>query len=195
MLIGLTGKAGSGKSTLAAAILFRSAQPGGVLGFADAVRDVTQAIFGSRYETQAEKTALDGWWASRIGVLGNRAPTGRVILQTVGTEMGRDVIHPDIWLLVMERKLAERDPARLADWVIADVRFDNEAAWIRNRGGLVVEVSRGLPPSGDVHASEAGVSPRLVDEFLTLHSMDDTYEAAARLAQHRPEEVRGEHAG
>jgi hypothetical protein len=189
MLIGITGKAGSGKSTLAQAIIDRSHTPGGVLAFADAVRDVSQAIFGSRYESQEEKAALDGWWAARIGTLGDRAPTGRVILQVIGTEMGRNVIHRDIWLFVMERRLATLDPGRLATWVIADVRFDNEAEWIRARGGYVVEVSRGLPPSGDAHASEAGVSPRLVNEFITLRTLDDTRRAAEYLAAGRPSEV------
>jgi hypothetical protein len=42
--------------------------------------------------------------------------------------------------------------------VISDVRFENEADFIRKRGGVMVHLQRFDAPKVNPHASEAGVS-------------------------------------
>jgi hypothetical protein len=162
--------------------LSHASNPGGVLGFADTVRDVAAATFGSRYETQEEKAALDQWWAVRLGNLYGRPVTGRSILQIIGTELFRDSIHPDFWVLCAERRLAKLDPARLATWIFADVRYDNEASWIKSRGGRIIHLSRGAADIGGTHRSEAGVSSGLIDNAVRVSTIEDTQRHAGRLA-------------
>ena len=41
--------------------------------------------------------------------------------------------------------------------VITDVRFENEAQWVRKMGGRIVHVIRNNAPTVNPHASEAGV--------------------------------------
>jgi hypothetical protein len=188
-LIGITGRAGAGKSTLADAIVGEVG--GDVMAFADTLRDVVEAAFGERYETQESKAELDEFWARRIGhivhatghpMLGDHPLTGRRILQFVGTEMFRNLVHPDFWLHAMERRLM-RNPTALV--VIPDVRFDNEAAFVRRRGGHVVHISRADQRSTahEGHASEQGVAADLIDELLVSSSVEHTQTVGAIIAR------------
>lgn len=151
-LYGLAGKAGSGKDT-AADILVRE------LGFAKysfarPLKDAAACIFGLTDEQLYgdQKEVVDPFW----GV------TPRYILQQMGTEAMRMTFGSDIWTQVAERWL-QRNPDE--NVVIADVRFENEARWVRDQGGIVVHIQRNfkskLANDAQSHASEAGL--RFVD--------------------------------
>lgn len=66
--------------------------------------------------------------------------TPRKLLQLLGTECGREIIHPNIWVnaLFNDYKPTPQYPY----WVITDVRFPNEADAIRERGGIIIKVNR-----------------------------------------------------
>lgn len=83
----------------------------------------------------------------------------RKFLQLLGTEFGRDMIHPDLWVraCLMRVRLEHNT-------VISDVRFCNEAHAIRAMGGKIVQIKRtNQVASGDSHASEQGIHPALID--------------------------------
>ena len=63
--------------------------------------------------------------------------TPRRMLQLLGTEGGRKIIHPNIWLNALFADLKED-----SKWVITDVRFPNEADAILERGGKVIDLAR-----------------------------------------------------
>lgn len=85
--------------------------------------------------------------------------SARHMMQTLGTEWGRQRLGQNIWVDVALRRCSTLRRA-----VVTDVRFDNEAQAIRNNGGYVIEIIREGQPSGaDAHASEMGVSPDLID--------------------------------
>lgn len=80
----------------------------------------------------------------------------RRLLQKVGTEFGRG-IDDNFWLFWMPEE----------DRVITDVRRDNEAEAIINRGGVIVKVID--PRKGSVvtsHVSESGINPDLVTHII-----------------------------
>jgi len=79
----------------------------------------------------------------------------RHMLQTLGTEYGRQCLHPNVWLICW-RKQAERHAKVVAD----DVRFPNEAALIREMGGEMWMVRRPGVERNTGHASEGSL-----DEF------------------------------
>ena len=98
--------------------------------------------------------------------------TARVALQTLGTEWGRAMIDPDIWVKAAMReaeyflqampisKLSTPDNKVIFD----DVRFANEAVAIRNAGGKVYRVNRkDFESSTDFHISELGLPAELID--------------------------------
>jgi len=73
-------------------------------------------------------------------------------MQTIGTEWGRNMIHPDIWVRAWEQSLPED-----ADVVVDDVRFPNEVAAIRRLGGDVIRICRdGHEPGEHISEQEAG---------------------------------------
>lgn len=143
MIIGVVGFIGSGKGTAADILVKKHGFT--KLSFADTVKDATAAIFGwQRHllegdtdESRAWREAKDEWWSERFGY--DFSP--RLALQMMGTEAGRDVFHPDLWVLSLERKM-EMYP----NVVIADVRFPNEIDFIQSKGGFVVRVKRGPDP-------------------------------------------------
>ena len=83
----------------------------------------------------------------------------REIMQRVGTNFFRS-IDSDFWINQAGRALEER-----GSLILTDVRFDNEAQWIKDNGGIVVSIVRDLD-NKDYHVSEKGVSREYVDIFL-----------------------------
>lgn len=142
-IIGLAGAARAGKDTLADMIAIHLAYQRD--RFASPIYDCIGLITGLGYEElQTKKDQVDP--------LFGKSP--RVMLQTLGTEWGRDMIDPEIWVHSMQA----RHPT--GGVVISDVRFRNEADWIRSREGVTLYVFRPgqkiIAESG--HASENGVT-------------------------------------
>jgi len=147
-IIGFCGYAQSGKDT-AAAILTD-------LGwdrraFADPIKEIALAMNPRVGDsTLVEAVRHFGWEGAK------KSPEVRSLLQRLGTEGGRRHIADDVWT----RTLFERPHGPLL--VISDVRFEDEVAAIRSRGGIVVRVQRdGVGPAND-HPSEAIPSHDLV---------------------------------
>jgi hypothetical protein len=101
----------------------------------------------------------------------------RHLLQTLGTDWGRQLIHPDVWVMAAARRIEDQlNQGR--DVVIEDVRFENEAAFIRDHGGLVVHIERETGYS-DGHESESGVRFLPGDWLISnYHLTLDAYRAA-----------------
>ena len=143
MIIGLIGFAGSGKGTIADILVSKKGYT--KLAFADAVKDATAAIFGwprsllegDTAESREWREQKDEWWSEKTG----KHITPRNMLQLMGTEIGRDMIHPDVWIYAMERRMQ-----LYPNVVIADVRFPNEMRFIQEKGGFIVRVKRGDDP-------------------------------------------------
>jgi len=93
--------------------------------------------------------------------------TARHMLQTLGTEYGRNCIHPHIWTMCAESRirqfLGEGIPV-----VVDDCRFPNEAALIRRLGGELWRIERPSTERGTSHASEGSLDDYpLFDRRLT----------------------------
>jgi len=79
--------------------------------------------------------------------------TARHAMQTLGTEWGRNMIHPDIWV----RAWAHTTPMD-KNIVVDDLRFPNEADHLISLGAYFIKVERpGCDPAGKIHESEAYV--------------------------------------
>lgn len=151
--VGLTGPAGCGKDT--AAIGLCASLGYERFAFADPIKDALAAMTG------IDRSELDDRDRKEHPIEG-LGVSPRRLAQTLGTEWGRDVVDQEWWLKLMAFRSRE---APLV--VIPDVRFDNEAGWIRQRGGIVVQLSRPSIQAVEQHASEAGVSRELIDLHLS----------------------------
>ena len=115
--------------------------------FANSVKDACAVIFGwnrgllegDPLESRAWREQKDEWWSNKLG----REFSPRLALQLMGTEAGRDVFHPDLWVHTAMRRC---ENAPWNNYVIADVRFPNEIKAITKSGGKIIRVRRGDDP-------------------------------------------------
>lgn len=151
-LIGIAGRARSGKDTVANFIV--AAIGGYRYSFADPIRAMLAPL---------GVDMSDPYWQARkeepIPALG---VSPRRMMQTLGTEWGRQLINPDLWLIMAHQRLLQNGPGM----VISDVRFDNEAAWIRKHGGRIIHVIRPETKAVEAHASEDGIEMQDTDARL-----------------------------
>lgn len=143
-VVGLVGRRGSGKSLVAA----RLVEVHGYVSipFAKPLKDMLRAI------------GLDDVY---LGSLKEQpcplvcGATPRHVMQTLGTEWGRRLVHPDLWVTLW-REAVYRSKATHV--VADDVRFFNEARLVQAHGGVLLRVVRPrILPAGekaDSHASE-----------------------------------------
>lgn len=162
-LVGITGAAGSGKDVAANFLQtrfnfyqYKLAQP---------IKDGICAMFGlepSVWESDEKEWLVPGLPASP-----------RMMAQTLGTEWGRELITPEIWVRQLQREWYNilQDGAHVRGGngpalVVSDVRFDNEAHWITDRGGVVIRIDRPLATNVRAHVSEEGVSEAYIDSVI-----------------------------
>lgn len=148
-LIGLAGRARSGKTSIADYLVHDYGYQH--LAFADPIRDTIEHVFDTPHQY------------SHILKEAGIPPHGksyRELAQTLG-DWGRG-LRPDFWVLELERRL-ELIKRGLGDdlcVVISDVRYINEAFWVRQRGQLWHITRPDQDPAETrEHSSELGIEP------------------------------------
>ena len=105
--------------------------------------------------------------------------TPRKLLQLLGTECGREILHPDIWVNALfadykkvMRTNANKEPDlfNMPKWIITDVRFPNEAQAIKDKGGIVIRVNR------DNGTRAIDVNPHPSETALDNYKFDEVIE-------------------
>jgi hypothetical protein len=154
-LIGLTGLAGSGKDTIAAHLVNKGQYAH--VAFADPIRRGITTMFCLSPDMLQHPNK-----EKPIPMIG-KSP--RELMQTLGTEWGRNLVHPDVWL----KLAAEQIDVHLqfaSGVVVSDVRFENEAALIRQMGGVIWHVRRLHAGTKHQHTSESGIAFLCSDKCL-----------------------------
>jgi len=207
MIIGVCGFIGSGKDTVADYLTnfhgFRRES------FANSLKDAVSMVFGWDRIMLEGRTAqarewreqVDPWWSERLNM---PHLTPRWILQYWGTEVCRQGFHDDMWIAALENKLRTSTD----NVVISDCRFPNEIKSIKQAGGIIVCVKRGIQPhwldiavqanrgSGNaqdwlknekIHASETAWVGTDFDEILDNNSnIDDLFTQVKGLVSNLP---------
>ncbi len=150
-ILGISGAKGAGKSTVAGMIA--GLVPGArVVSLADPLKEICGQVFGftqtQLYGPSKFRDEVDPEWGF--------AP--RAALQPLGTEWGRG-LHEDVWI----RYLVRNAPAE-GLLIIPDIRYENEARYVREKGGHILKLRRNeypwWRPKWTLHASERGISNR-----------------------------------
>ena len=161
-IIAFVGAAGAGKTTAASYVV----KIGPKLtprvemrryNFATPIKNMTIALLESCgvVEKHARQMVLDpdlkGVPVPEVGGF-----TPRTLMQTLGTEWGRDIMHTDFWITLALHRINTAIQKGYGV-VYDDLRFENEANMVRALGGAVVGI-RGrkatLDPTSAAHASE-----------------------------------------
>lgn len=158
-LLGIHGKARTGKDTIAAHLVNHHGYIRN--GLADPLKRAAQQMFmltdAQRDSDELKEIVIPYWGMSP-----------RQMFQKLGTEGGRNVFGDEIWL---KRWTYHYDTYKAhTNYVVSDVRFNNEAEYVRSLGGIIIHVTRASAPSllaGDTvkHASE-GTLPVQPHDFV-----------------------------
>lgn len=152
-IIGICGLIGSGKDTVAQYLI--DSRNFKRISFATKLKDATAIVFGwdramlegATPETRAQREIVDPYWTEKL----NRPWSPRIALQFVGTELFREVLDDNIWVLSADREMQLiKSYLDIIDsevnFVISDCRFPNEIKMIRDNGGEIWRVQRGPLP-------------------------------------------------
>ena len=114
-----------------------------------------------------------------IELLGGVTP--RKLMQTLGSEWGRDMIHEDLWVRTWFGGVTNfTDPLISVD----DLRYENEAQTIRAMGGRIIHLYRtDLARDAGEHPSENGLTVLPTDSTIFNNgSQADLYEKLDMIA-------------
>lgn len=167
MIVGVVGFIGSGKGTVGEILAEQGFQP---ISFASTLKDITAEMFGwprSFLEGDTEQSRTfreqpDPLWSQEFG----REFTPRLALQLMGTEVGRNVFHPDFWVIKAKHQMHNLMLEGQEHFVITDVRFPNEMKMIQSEGGILIEVRRGVQPHWIPVAEKANRGDYKAEEFM-----------------------------
>lgn len=156
MLIGLAGPAGVGKDT--AAGYLRAAHSFRQIAFADPIRAMLQAALPLEPK--------DFEHGRKEEILPEIGKSPRQLMQLLGTEWGRNLVHPEIWVRLAEDKVIAEHVTLGRALVVSDVRAENEAAMIRKYRGVIVHLQRKAAARVAAHSSEAGIAVQPRDQVI-----------------------------
>ena len=159
-LIGIAGPARAGKDTLASHLLDNLSDDWSRSSFADPLKAMLSVI---GVDCSDDKKAVVD---DAFGV------TPRHMMQTLGTEWGRNLIDSDIWVKAFARLNAGKCV------IVPDVRFENEAELVREHGVLIHLVGRGGIEGSHVSENAIAFKPGdiVIDnsrDLAWLHSQVD----------------------
>ena len=152
LVIGFAGKARSGKDTAGKYLVdeYQFLR----YSFAQPLKEATKIMFHlTDKQIENKEKPAEPW---------GRSP--RELYQKVGTDIARN-IDVNVWVKGAEIFMRE-NPGRSI--VVTDVRFSNEAFWIRSQGGIVIYLqseTRGIYENGE-HSSENGMKGDDVDIII-----------------------------
>lgn len=171
-LIGLTAPARAGKDTVGGILAKNYGAQ--LVAFANPLREglrtmipglTDEHFFGSLKEVEIP-------WLGK---------SPRQMMQTLGTEWGRNSVNQDLWLLIA-KKTIQRHMNNYYHVAVTDVRFENEAEMIRDMGGQVWHIRRGSAPRVSAHLSEAGVRVQASDVVIDNNGSLEQLEESVRNA-------------
>lgn len=176
-IIAVTGLMGSGKSTVAKMLCDKHGfEP---MKFAYPLKAMLRALYdtcGLDVVTIERKIEGD---LKEVPCEYLQGKTPRFAMQTLGTEWGRLLIHPDLWVNMMKYRIL----SCRGNVVIDDCRFSNEARVVKYLGGIVWRVER--HENIAVHISELGqaeIQPDVVvSNFGDLRDLQRAVETALSL--------------
>lgn len=169
MIIGLTGYARSGKDTVANILVSNYGYTR--VAFADPIREILLAInpileSGHRLSSMVEDY---GWDIAKAN------PEVRRLLQTLGVG-ARTTLDKDIWITKALRTLSNG-----GNYVVTDVRFENEATMLKSLGGQLWRIKRTGIVAYNRHVSETEMDSYKVDQIFTNNGTIEDLELTVKV--------------
>ena len=205
-LIGISGKIGNGKDLLFDVINYivtedywtsfehymHESTPIDVVyqnkKFAGILKDITCKLIGCNVSQLEDREFKEKELGEEWDGL-----TPRKLLQLLGTEAGRQIIHPNIWVNALFADYEDNKSDWLSginsNWIITDVRFPNEAQAIKDRGGILIRINRpqyldnGLVIRKDEHLSETALDDYDGFDYVIENDSDSVQDLIDKVKQ------------
>ena len=141
-----------------------------ILSFSDKLKKVAVELFGIdilHFTRRDLKEKEIPFWGM----------SPRQMMQKLGTDACRKGLGDKIWIHVMEMEITKHNVDVI---IIPDIRFDNEAKFVKENDGFVFELHReGLIEIEDnKHKSEQGIDNELVD-WTIMNMNNNPFQAAS----------------
>lgn len=136
--------------------------------------------FDSDYEL-LQKESILSMFSERL--------TPRKLLQLLGTECGRNIIHPNIWVNALMSKYncvhCRQNPCSVRhknligmkpnypNWVITDLRFKNELEAVKDRGGITIRIDRNITRQTAIQLAKDKFGKDWKDGYLNEELIED----------------------
>lgn len=158
-LVGFSGRAGVGKTTTAE--WFVREHEFVRLSFAKPLKECLSVLtgFSMGHFTDIELKEKE--------ISGLNGVTPRILMQKMATEFIRDTIDPDFWLWKMRHMISE---VSNRDIVIDDIRFPNEAQFIRDNGGKIIHLERQFESVTKENDHKSETMDTYVNGDIVVHS-------------------------
>ena len=148
----------------------------GLLGYAGSGKDTAaDALVRIGYHRASFAAPLKDICRA-LGWDGLKDPSGRKLLQEIGCSMRH--YKESYWVDIARNST----PEEFGPFVWTDVRFENEAQMIRDRGGKIIRIMRPLLPTDEMynHESEKSVSDVPYDHLIVNGGSVDELHAEIR---------------
>lgn len=93
--------------------------------------------------------------------------TARYLMQTLGTEWGRKLVHPDLWVICWRKGSAR------SHTTVEDVRYPNEAQAVLEEGGVLVRLENKKAQEDYAKVSSGHTSEQGLEHFTFDINLDN----------------------
>ena len=149
------------------------------LSFAAPIKEAVASILGCKASDFTDRKIKEVSLLESHGI--DASP--RVLMQTLGSNWARDMIDEEFWIRIAQSRL-ETMKAQGVDYVfITDLRFDNEAEFVKANGGTILHIHRPDVAPVASHASENGIN---VEPCFTIDNSSTIDDLRLRIAEMVP---------
>ncbi len=161
MIIAFTGKMGSGKDTCAT-LLCKNLCNHKRMMFAGHLKNVTKIAF--KWTDDHVNGSLKDVTCPYWGV------TPRYVLQTLGTDYLRNYIDENYHTKIIDLDIKQYIRDGYKSIILTDLRFPNEANYVKENGGIIIKVDR---PGLDGVSSHQSESHDIIPNITILNDGDE----------------------
>lgn len=173
VLIGLGGLKESGKDTVAD--ILATAADVMKMGMSDVLAAALYVLNPIIEDTNGGRFVRYQGLVDAVGYTEAKTiPEVRRLLQLLGTEVGRNLIHPDVWITATRARI-EAEMRRGTSVILTGVRYPNELWLVRDMNGVSVHVSRPDSPfTAEVRAKASKQESHTSETSLAASDFDVT---------------------
>jgi hypothetical protein len=158
---------GAGKSTVARHLCDKHLYTR--LSFADPIKRVVETfLIELGYDHSGTYSLLHG--SLKEVTLPEIGTTSRHLMRTLGTEWGRQCVHPDVWVTIADKHIS-RALSEGRNVVIDDLRYPNEYNLLVNKYNATIwHITRDPHTKDSTHASDGALEDKFFTGYINNNS-------------------------